>query len=125
MTSSAAIPKILFIGNSLSYFNNGIWAHFKVLITYMYSFLTNCVMSEKLIVTSIHITNFKSACVAHMHIQGLCDAAQPPIEIATDKAVEPGATLAVLWSRPQPRKRMANGVSAVVLQGLYCGPPCF
>ena len=53
-----------------------------------------------------------------LRLQGLCDAAQPPIEIATDKAVEPGATLSVLWGRPQPRKRIANGVSVVILQGL-------
>lgn len=53
-------------------------------------------------------------------IQGLCDAAQPPIEVVTDKAVEPGATLSVLWSRPQPRKRIASGVSVVVLQGPFC-----
>lgn len=76
MSSSTTIPKILFIGNSLSYFNNGIWTH----------------------------------------VKGLCDAARPPIEILTDKAVEPGATLSVLWCRPQPRKRMANGVTVVILQ---------
>lgn len=52
-----------------------------------------------------------------LRYQALCDAAQPPVEIVTDKAVEPGATLAALWSRPQPRKRLANHVSAVILQG--------
>ena len=28
--SSPTIPKILFIGNSLTYFNNGLWTHLKV-----------------------------------------------------------------------------------------------
>ena len=50
-------------------------------------------------------------------LQALCDAAQPPFHIVTDKAVEAGATLSVLWSRPQPRKRIANQVSVVILQG--------
>ena len=60
------------------------------------------------------------ACVLFIsHLQGLCDAARPPIEILTDKAVEPGATLSVLWCRPQPRKRMANGVTVVILQGSF------
>jgi hypothetical protein len=52
-----------------------------------------------------------------LQAQGLCDAAQPPVDVVTDKAVEPGATLSVLWNRPQPRKRLANGVAIVVLQG--------
>jgi hypothetical protein len=60
--------------------------------------------------------NHQPALLMFFH-QALCDAAQPPIEIVTDKAVEPGATLATLWSRPQPRKRLANHVSVVILQG--------
>jgi hypothetical protein len=30
MTSLGAVPKVLFIGNSLTYFNNGLWTHVKV-----------------------------------------------------------------------------------------------
>jgi hypothetical protein len=30
MTTASTIPKILFIGNSLTYYNNGLWTHLKV-----------------------------------------------------------------------------------------------
>jgi hypothetical protein len=100
MASATTIPKVLFIGNSLTYFNNGLWTHVKV----SESALSEC-------------NSMVQQYAFILWLQALCDAAEPPIEIATDKAVEPGATLSVLWGRPQPRKRIANGVSTVILQG--------
>lgn len=106
MASLGGVPKVLFIGNSLTYFNNGLWTHVKV------SF---CVAVHN--VSSIVRKHPNSAALLILWHQGLCDAAQPPIPITTDKAVEPGATLSVLWGRPQPRKRMGNAPSVVILQG--------